>query len=81
MDNSQQEKLQQQAFSNFAQTFEFVAIVRNLQEKYERSMDYILNECTENRLTDSQLRNKIVEVKALRDTLKYINSPRSIVRK
>jgi len=79
--NKQQEVLQQQAFNNFAQTFEFVALTNNLKDRLEREVDYIFNECTEARLTDSQLRNKIVEAKATRDILRYINKPESIVRK
>lgn len=78
--NKQQENPLNIAHSNFLQSFECVALLANLRDELGRKIDYVLNESTENRLTDSQIRLKLVEIKAQRDLISYVQNPKSITR-
>lgn len=76
-----QNKIQlKQAHTNFLSTLECVALLNNLRDDLGRKLDYVLCESTENRIDDSQIRMKLVEIKSLRDTIKYIENEKSIIR-
>lgn len=78
--NKQDNLLQQQAHDNFLRCFETVALLANLRDELGRKLDYVLNESTENRLTDTQIRLKLVEIKSHRDNIAYVQNPKSITR-
>lgn len=77
----QEQQLQKQIHENLLRTREFTSILENIKDRYDSELDYILNESTENRLSDSQLRNKLVEAKATRDIYLFIKNPKSVIRK
>lgn len=76
----QQDSLHNIAHQNFINIFECVALIANLREDLGRKLDYVLNESTENKLSDSQIRLKLVEIKSLKETINYVLNPKSITR-
>lgn len=78
--NKQDNLLQQQAHDNFLRCFETVALIANLRDELGRKLDYVLNESTENRLSSEQIRLKLVEIKAHRDIITYVQQSKSITR-
>ena len=76
----QDSQLLKQAHDNYLGLHETVALVANLREQLGQKIDYVLNESTESRITDSQLRMLVVEIKAIRNTINYVHNSKSITR-